>query len=51
MGKILMQSGAGISTDDATAASYDIVEGKSGYVDDEVVVGSLPEREGEQPTL
>lgn len=51
MGKILMQSGAGVSTDDATAASYDIVEGKSGYVDDELVVGSLPEREGEQPTL
>ena len=50
MGKILMQSGAGTPTDDATATAADMVVGASAYVDDELIEGSMVEREGEQPT-
>lgn len=50
MGKILMQSGGGTPTDDATATAADMVVGAIAYVDDELVEGSMVEREGEQPT-
>ena len=50
MGKILMQSGAGTPTDDATATAADMVVGASAYVDDELIEGSMIEREAEQPT-
>ena len=50
MGKILMQSGAGTPTDDATATAADMVVGASAYVDDELIEGSMVERDAEQPT-